>query len=387
MRARLTLTAVGAALAIASPAAAEIPSGNLLLNSGAEAAAGAVGTGIQVVPDWNVQSNFTVVQYDTPDFLTNAQSLAWGGGWNFFGGGPSTAASSAAQAVDVSMAAPEIDAGGVTMKLGALLGGNTNQGDQAMVTATPMDATGAALGTTTLPPVTPADRADDTTLLSRTTAMPLPAGTRSVLVELLTQRMEGDYDDGYIDNVRLSLVPTQLPQPVYDKSVNVEALSGTILLRSPDNQGYVQITTGISNIPLGSTVDARHGQVELSSVPAEGAQPESAQFTGGIFVVKQLNGITTLTLSQGLAGCGAARAAQSEPNARRLWGEGSGHFRIRGRYSYATARGTARWLVRDSCLHTTTRVTQGAAVVRDKVRKKTVLVRADGRYIARPKRR
>ena len=44
-------------------------------------------------------------------------------------------------------------------------------------------------------------------------------------------------------------------------------------------------------------------------------------------------------------------------------------------------RGT-KWLVTDTCTTTTTRVTQGAVTVRDTVRKRTVVVRKGGRYVA-----
>ena len=75
-----------------------------------------------------------------------------------------------------------------------------------------------------------------------------------------------------------------------------------------------------------------------------------------------------------------------KPKTRHLWGQGSGAFRTTGRYSAATVRGT-KWLVRDSCSGTLTRVTQGVVSVRDKVRHKSIVVRAGHRYTARPKKK
>jgi hypothetical protein len=79
------------------------------------------------------------------------------------------------------------------------------------------------------------------------------------------------------------------------------------------------------------------------------------------------------------AGAGATKKS------RKLWGDGSGSFRTRGRYSAATVRGT-RWLTQDTCTSTLTRVAKGVVSVRDEVKRKTVVLRAGKRYIARKRR-
>jgi hypothetical protein len=67
---------------------------------------------------------------------------------------------------------------------------------------------------------------------------------------------------------------------------------------------------------------------------------------------------------------------------RRLWGRDSGgRFRTYGRHSHATVRGT-RWLTEDRCGGTLTRVTEGAVVVRDLARRRSVVVRAGHSYLA-----
>jgi hypothetical protein len=105
-----------------------------------------------------------------------------------------------------------------------------------------------------------------------------------------------------------------------------------------------------------------------------------------MFKLSQSGGITTLTLSEALDCSRRARAAQRKPKTRKLWGDGKGKFRTKGRYAAATVRGT-KWLISDTCTSTTTRVTQGSVSVRDEVKKKTVVVRAGKRYVARAKRR
>jgi ferric-dicitrate binding protein FerR (iron transport regulator) len=66
---------------------------------------------------------------------------------------------------------------------------------------------------------------------------------------------------------------------------------------------------------------------------------------------------------------------------RRLWGDGSGSFRSRGRYSSATVRGTV-WLTEDYCNGTLIKVQEGAVTVRDLVKNKTVTVTAGKSYFA-----
>ena len=57
---------------------------------------------------------------------------------------------------------------------------------------------------------------------------------------------------------------------------------------------------------------------------------------------------TELALTEQLAPCSSrARAAQKKPKSRKLWGDGKGKFRTKGRYAAATVRGT-RWLTQDT---------------------------------------
>ena len=74
--------------------------------------------------------------------------------------------------------------------------------------------------------------------------------------------------------------------------------------------------------------------------------------------------------------------AAARKKKRRLWGDGSGKFRTKGKHSAATVVGT-KWLVEDRCKSTLTRVVRGRVSVRDFAKKKTVIVRARKRYIAR----
>jgi hypothetical protein len=194
---RSLLAALTAVLVFAAPASAEIPAGNLVQNPGADAAEGAATSdAVAPLPSWTVESTFTAVQYGAPAFPTVEDGTRLGGGRNFFAGGPGGAVSSASQVIDVSRAAPEIDAGRVTAALSALIGGYSGQDDAATVSAVTLEAGGT---TTTIGPVTPAERASVSNLLPRTASFAVPAGTRSIRVTLTATRAQGNYNDGYVD--------------------------------------------------------------------------------------------------------------------------------------------------------------------------------------------
>ena len=385
MHGRLAAGLAAAALLAAAPAAAVVPAGNLLVNPGAEAGPGAPDAVTQLpLPGWTVESTFTAVNYGAPGFLTLADSATLGGGTNFFAGGPGGALGAATQVVDVSGAAAEIDAGKVTATLSALLGGYATQTDYAALSATFLNAGGATLGAIRLVAVNPGDRNSVTALVARSSSAPVPAGTRQISVRIDAVREEGSYNDGYIDNV--SLVLGSGGPPVFHKSVGVKLVSGRVGISRPGSKQDVDLK-GSDVIPLGSTIDAEHGALMLSSVPRAGAKPQTAKFYEGVFKVTQTGGITNLALTQPLASCRgkAAGAAASKTKKRHLWGDGKGKFRTAGKYSSDTVRGT-KWLVQDSCAGTLTRVVRGNVQVRDNVKHKTVTVHAGRSYLAKPGR-
>jgi hypothetical protein len=384
---RVATLALAALLLPAASAAAAVPPGNLLVDPGAEAGPGAPDDAtIDVPPGWTAVGDATAVQYGASGgFPTTADAAALGGGANFFAGGPDGDANALTQTVDVSGAATEIDGGGLRATVSGDFGGYAGQNDSATLTVTFLSATGAALGTLASPPVTLADRGGNTALLFRTASGPVPAGTRSLGARLDMVRVDGAYNDGYADNLSVTL-GTQ-PQPVFHQSVVAGRVSGTIRFRKPGAKAFTILGAADQALPLGSTLDTTHGVMELSSVPRAGAAAQTARFYSGQFKVTQPGAITRLALNQALAPCGAhaAAAAKKKPRTRKLWGSGKGAFQVDGRYSSATVRGT-KWLVQDTCAGTLTRVVSGVVSVRDAVRHKTVLLRAGKKYLARPKR-
>ncbi|MDA0181839.1 right-handed parallel beta-helix repeat-containing protein [Solirubrobacter phytolaccae] len=178
--------------------------------------------------------------------------------------------------------------------------------------------------------------------------------------------------------------PPPAPTPVVNQTIVVAPGGGTVLVKLKGASQYapLDVTKGI---PVGSTVDTRKGRVRLTSIPKAGAPPQTALFYDGLFKVTQKGGITDLQLVEPLAACpkGRASAAAKKAKKRKLWGDGKGAFRTSGKYSAATVRGT-KWLVEDSCAGTLTRVAQGS--VRVTHGKRTIVVRAGKRYLARPNR-
>jgi hypothetical protein len=177
--------------------------------------------------------------------------------------------------------------------------------------------------------------------------------------------------------------PSGLPDPVFHKNVNALPKSGTVKVKLPGRRRF-RVLDEDEQIPLGTTVDVRRGRVTI--VAAAGGD-QQADFYGGIFKLSQTRGanpITVVRLIEKLS-CKPgkqASAAATKKKRRRLWGNGNGRFRTKGKHSAATVVGT-KWLVQDRCTSTLTRVVRGRVKVRDFVKDKTVLVRAGKKYVAR----
>ncbi|HWM10792.1 MAG TPA: VCBS repeat-containing protein [Solirubrobacteraceae bacterium] len=180
-----------------------------------------------------------------------------------------------------------------------------------------------------------------------------------------------------------------LPPPVAGKSVNVEPVSGKVRIKRPGRKRFVTLTAE-AQIPVGSSIDTRRGRIAITAAQGRG-KTATADFYAGLFKLTQTKGrkpVATLKLTEKLSCARANRAttAAKKKKKRRLWGDGNGRFRTDGKYSAATVRGT-KWLTEDRCTSTLTRVVRGRVAVRDRVKRKTVIVRAGKKYTARAKRR
>jgi len=169
-----------------------------------------------------------------------------------------------------------------------------------------------------------------------------------------------------------------LPPPVAGRNVNALPTGGTVKVKLPGQNGFTELESG-DQIPVGTTVDVTKGRIALAA--AGGAQ---ASFYAGVFKIGQTKGskpLTTLKLVEKLS-CAQASFTAKKKRKRRLWGDGKGRFRTKGKHSAATVVGT-KWLVEDRCNSTLTRVARGRVSVRDFAKKKTVIVKAGKKYVAR----
>jgi hypothetical protein len=184
-----------------------------------------------------------------------------------------------------------------------------------------------------------------------------------------------------------SLPPAAPPKA--GERMNVETVKGSIRVKPPKGGGgFVDLEDGAS-VPLGSTVDASHGVVELTTARDASGTPQTGRFWGGRFKVTQrasTGNYTELALTGGNFGACDTRAkvaAAGKRRVRQLWGsDRHGRFRTRGRGGHATVRGT-RWLTRDRCDGTLFKVAKGAIDVKPKGKRKAVRVSAGERFLAK----
>jgi hypothetical protein len=178
-----------------------------------------------------------------------------------------------------------------------------------------------------------------------------------------------------------------VPLPKQGRSVVVAAERGTVRVRVPGSDRFVALAEA-GRVPVGSLIDARRGRVQLATAVDGGVQ--AGLFWGAKFKTGQSrrgNGMTTLSLRGGTVCPSASLAVASRKGKRKrrrgLWGrDHGGLYRTRGNDSVATVRGT-RWLTKDRCNGTLTRVKSGVVSVRDLRRHKTVVVKAGHAYFAR----
>ena len=168
-------------------------------------------------------------------------------------------------------------------------------------------------------------------------------------------------------------------QPRLAQSAKASVVSGTVLIRRPGTAGFTRLA-GTDVIPVGSIVDTVRGRVAITTALPNGAVQTAEFFQGAFRLAQDRTGLTTLSL---LGTTRGARAGAAKVRViRRLWGDGKGKFRTKGKYATAALRGT-RWLTQDQSNGTLVRVTQGSVLVRDLRKRKNVVLRAGRSYLAR----
>jgi len=127
-------------------------------------------------------------------------------GMHLFAGGPGTFDSILRQTIAIDAAwLSAIDAGLVKFRFSAFLGGKLLEEDYVAAKLVFLNAGEQSLGEAGLPPVTPREREGETGLFPVEFSDYVPAGTTRIVVELTFHAFEGDYIDGYADNLELTL--------------------------------------------------------------------------------------------------------------------------------------------------------------------------------------
>jgi hypothetical protein len=217
---------------------------NLIVNGGAESAAGAADSNTVVaLPGWSTSGLLTAVRYGaTAGYPTAADAGPAQRGANFLTGG-NAVSSAGTQVIDLSDIVASVDAGTVAFTLSGYLGGFGNQNDVAALSATFKSESGATLATTTIGPVTAADRSNVTSLLFRTGRGAVPSGTRQVQVHLAMTRAGGLSNDGYADELSLVLTPATLPGAPIGATANaVNGGEAAVTWTAPASDGGSPIT-------------------------------------------------------------------------------------------------------------------------------------------------
>ncbi|HYH88298.1 MAG TPA: PKD domain-containing protein [Solirubrobacteraceae bacterium] len=193
------------------------------------------------------------------------------------------------------------------------------------------------------------------------------------------------------------------PRPF--RTVNATVVSGEVFVKLPAGsasasqvrppRGFVRLE-GAETIPVGATLDTLRGRVKIRSAANTRRKTQTGQFFRGRFVIRQARikrRSRTLITDMRLTGtsfrsrCGTTasvsqRRRRSKRRVRRLFGDAKGTFRTSGRNAAATVRGT-RWGVQDRCDGTLVAVQRGRVEVRDKVKRKTIILRRGKTYLAR----
>ena len=195
--------------------------------------------------------------------------------------------------------------------------------------------------------------------------------------------------------------------PTLGQTFNVAA-TGLVLIKI---HGVFVPLTQLRQIPSGTTINALHGTLTLTTAAPGGTKhgtlspnakrkpkTQAGRFGGAVFKVTQIRsgpdkGLANLSIVEGafkgapsFASCkakkGKAVAAVSRRVLQLLHASGKGKFRTKGRYAAATVRGTV-WTIADRCDGTLTHAIQHTVTVNDFVRHKTVILRAGRSYLAR----
>lgn len=200
MKARFLVAAALFAVACSSQAAVVFGS-NLVVNGDAE-------SGVAGWTGYDSYSMFQSVDYGS-NWVLPTQPGPVDRGTKMFAGLGQYAAGY--QTLDLGTATTKA----MAYSLSGWLGGWANQGDNALFYVQFLDEFNNEVASSTIGPVTPDDRANQTGLLYRESDGLMPAGTSKLSFWLSMERLVSGDNDGYADNLSfiLQAPPVDVPEP------------------------------------------------------------------------------------------------------------------------------------------------------------------------------
>ena len=179
---------------------------------------------------------------------------------------------------------------------------------------------------------------------------------------------------------------------VEGKFFGVVSVVGVVKIKRPGETRFTRLLAG-QTVPVFSLLNTRNGRVTLAS--SYNDVIETVAIYQGMTRVTQRAGARPYLLATlaGALSCprGASSAdatvAKKRKRGRRLWADGKGHFKTRGRQASATVRGT-KWRTYDRCDGATgVWVKRGILDVKVKGKKRPVRINSEGRsrIVAKPR--
>lgn len=163
--------------------------------------------------------------------------------------------------------------------------------------------------------------------------------------------------------------------------------SDDVDLKLPRTHRFIPLQDRV-NLPVASTIDASGGEIDTRFATARGERPARVKLYGGAIKIRQTESPKAtveirLVASEPLVAA-ARRKRRKKP---RTWVKGKcPSCQVRGDHSVNSGEGTI-YLVEERCEGTLTFVREGVVRVRDLRSRRTVIVEAGERYLARAPRR
>jgi hypothetical protein len=177
--------------------------------------------------------------------------------------------------------------------------------------------------------------------------------------------------------------------PVRGRTFDASPVSGLVYVRIPGAGEPVQPLTDARQLPVGTTLDTRHGVVRVTSATTRARRTASGSFSGATVTLGQTRTGAAVPELQFVRASTARKvcatpAGQARPETAlaQLHAAVTGRFEVRGRNGSATA-GAATWTTTDRCDGLLTAVARGRVSADDFGRGRLVTLRGGQTYLAK----